>query len=447
MLKKFDKIEVTIEKIVQGGEGLAYCDGMVIFVPQVLPGEKVEVQLISVKKDYARGLVTQILEKSAGRVDSKYCENFTECGGCDLIFAEYDEQVKIKNNILIQEIARAKIETEYKEFIKSENPFNYRNKVIQPFQFRNGEIISGFYKPKSHEVVEISQCATQPKAFDEVIEAIKGLCKVCHVTIYDEKARRGILRNVMLRANKEGEILVGLIVSKVTPGIEALGEEISKISTVVSVYAIKNMREDNVLLTTDIVHLKGNKVLYEKLFDSIFQISPLSFFQINMFQIEKLYERVFELVGDISQKVVLDAYSGTGTMAMIMAKRSKRVVGIEVVESAVKDARQMAKRNGFANTEFHEGEVEVVLPKLIKNGLKLDVAVIDPPRKGIEKSVIELFAQCAVKEVVYVSCNPATLIRDIKLFESFGYKCVSFQGVDMFPHTSHIECVVKLVRG
>ncbi|BDU50648.1 23S rRNA (uracil(1939)-C(5))-methyltransferase RlmD [Haliovirga abyssi] len=438
-MKKGDIINVKIDKIAFGGEGLGFYENLAVFVPMSVPGDIVKIKIISVKKNYARGLIEEILEKSSGRIEPR-CKYFNKCGGCNFMMMDYKTQLDCKTDIVKNLIRDEKVIVN--KTLGSKNSYNYRNKVIQPFGTKNHKIISGFYMKKTHEVVDMDNCIIQPKISNKIIRKIKEIAQKQSITIYNEKKHSGFLRNVMVRVNKKNEAMVVFIINSnkyevLNPLIKKLTDSIKEIK---SVYVSFNTIKTNVALGKKVKRLYGEYFLYEDICGYKFRISPKSFFQINLFQTERLYNLVLDLLGDIKNKNILDAYSGTGTISTLMSKRAKFVYGIEMVESSVKDAKLTAKENSIKNVEFITGKVEDEIDKL----KDIDIVVFDPPRKGLDSSIIKVLGKRKIENIIYISCDPSTFIRDVKLLEEYGYILEEVHPVDMFPQTSHIEVVGKI---
>lgn len=449
MLKIGDVIELEIEKIVFGGESLAYHNSFAIFVPMGVPGDKVEVEIISLKKTYGRALINKLLKASPDRIDNHRLISFEDFNGCDFAMLKYPMQVFYKTEMtkdVLNKIGNLKDVTIYNT-IGAENPYNYRNKIIEPFSLIDGKIVTGFYKKKSHEVFEAKENWLQDKYMEEILNYLKEILNKKRISVYDEKKHKGILRHVMLRKNSENELMFVLVVnSKITEELKNIVFDVSnKFSEVKSSYISINNQKTNVALGKENILICGEKFIKEELFDIHFNISPRSFFQINKEQTVKLYGTALDYFDDINNKILVDAYSGTGTIAMLLSKKAKKVYGIEYVEEATKDAKKTAKENGINNVEFINGKVEVKLEELINKGIIPDGIIFDPPRKGIEEKILREVAKQKVKEIVYVSCNPSTFARDVKILSEYGYIVNKVQPVDMFPQTNHVELVGKII--
>lgn len=449
MLKVGEQIEINLEKIVFGGESLGYYNSLAVFVPMGVPGDRVLIEIISTKKTYARGLIKKIIEASEDRISNHDLVSFEDFNGCDFAMLKYEKQVYYKTEMtkdVLQKIGNIRDAVIY-DTIGAENPYNYRNKIIEPFSFFNGKILTGFYKKKSHEIFEAKENWLQDLEMEEILVYLKNLLNTKNTRVYDEKSHKGILRHIMIRKNSFNELMIVLVVnSKVTEELkEIILNVYNKFPKIKSAYISINREKTNVALGKENVLIIGDKFIKEELFDIHFNISPRSFFQINREQTMKLYSKALEYFDDIENKVLVDAYSGTGTIAMLLSKKAKKVYGIEYVEEATKDAISTAKENNIKNVEFINGKVEDKLSYLIKKGISLDGIIFDPPRKGIEEKILLEIAEKKIKEIVYVSCNPSTFARDVKILSEFGYKLKKVQPIDMFPLTNHIELVGQII--
>lgn len=450
MLKIGNKLEIDIEKIVFGGESLGYHEGFAVFVPMGVPGDRVEIEIISLKKSYGRGLITKLIKASSDRIDNHNMISFEDFNGCDFGMLRYNKQVFYKTEMTKDVLGKIGGLNEYELFdtLGAENPYNYRNKIIEPFSKVNGQIITGFFKKKSHEVFEANDNWLQDKEMEEILKYLKIELNKSNVwTVYDEKTHKGLLRHIMLRKNSVNELMFVLVINgKVNDKLKELVLNIAdQFKNIKSAYISINNQKTNVALGRENILIFGKKYLKEELFDIYFNISPTSFFQINKEQTIKLYAKAMEFFDNIENKTIVDAYSGTGTIAMLLSNKAKKIYGIESVESATRDAKKTAKENKISNIEFINGKMEIELEKLIKKGTEIDGIIFDPPRKGIDEKILKEVAKQGIKDIVYVSCNPSTFARDMKILSGFGYKLIKVQPVDMFPQTNHIELVGKIM--
>lgn len=446
-----DKIIIDIEKIVYGGEGLGFVNDFAVFVPMTVPGDCVEAEIISKKKTYARGLITKLIKAGAERIEDIQKISFEDFHGCDFGMLNYDSQLKYKTELVkdvMEKIGGVKdVPVENIIGADEEDRQNYRNKVIEPFAVdKNGKIITGMFKRKSHEVFEVKENMLSSNLANKIINNVKKMLDMTKISVYDENKHKGLLRHIMVRTNLKNEAMLVLIINskKVPKEIEQfLKNAYENMKEIKSVYVSLNSDITNVALGKINIHLFGDKYLRESINDINFNISPDSFFQININQTRKLYNIGISFFDNIKDKYIADAFSGTGTIGMILSKNAEKVYSIEIVKSAVKDGIKTAEENGIKNMEFITGDVNKELLNLIEAGKKVDAVIFDPPRKGIEGNSLIKLAGHNIEEIVYISCNPSTFARDSKILIEHGYKLEKIQPVDMFPQTSHIEVIGK----
>lgn len=442
-------IEVIFEDLTHDGAGVAKIEGYPIFVPNGLPGEKALIKVIKVNKGYGFGRLIELYEKSPYRVEVRK-EELHKYGGCQLEHIRYDGQLKYKENQVRQVLARiGKLEDVIiHPILGMDNPWHYRNKAQVPVGEKDGQLIAGFFKPRSHEIVDTDESLIQIPEINEAVQAVKEICGRLGIHPYDEGAHRGVLRHIMARYGQQtGELMVVLVTR--TPDIphkEQLIEEIvTRLPKVKSIIHNINSKRTNVILGEQTKVLWGNEVIYNYIGDVRFAISALSFYQVNPIQTKVLYDKALEYAALTGTESVIDAYCGIGTISLFLAQKARKVFGVELVPEAIEDAKKNAKLNGITNAEFESGAAEIVIPKWYEAGNKADVLVVDPPRKGCDEALLQTIIEMKPKKVVYVSCNPATLARDLRILEDGGYRTVEVQPVDMFPHTMHVECVSQLV--
>lgn len=450
-LEKGQIVEIKIEKIVYGGEGLGYYNGeFAMFVPMSVPGDILKVEIISLKKSYGRALIKEIISPGAERIKDLNHITFEDFQGCDFGMLDYTAQLKYKKEMVEDVIRRIGKNSEVliEDTLESPIEKNYRNKVIEPFSFNGQEIITGFFKRKSHDVFQVEDNMLNSVLGNKIITELKNILNKNKVTVYDEKKHSGILRHVMVRTNSFNEAMLVLIINdtKVSEKIKSILKEVmDKFKEITSTYISLNDRKTNVALGHKNLLIFGEKTIKEDIDNIHFNISPTSFFQINLDQTKRLYSLAISMFENIENKKIVDAYAGTGTIGMILSKKAKKVYSIEIVESAVKDGIQTAKENSIENVQFICGDVNKELGKLIK-AEKVDSIILDPPRKGIDEESLINISKVGIEEIVYISCNPSTFARDIEILEREGYKLVRVKPVDMFPQTSHIEVVGRLVK-
>ena len=430
------------------GEGIAKIDNFTIFIPNSIKGEKVKILIVKVLSSHAFGKVVEILKKSESRVESD-CSTYKRCGGCQLRHVKYSETLKMKRNA-IQSLVNKTLDTniEVKQTLGMETPYHYRNKAQYPVGVnKEGKPVIGVFANRTHEIIPIERCMIQDEKTEEIAKYILNYIKQNHISIYNEKTRKGLIRHIVTKIGKRtNEIMVIIVINgDQIPNEQNLVKKlIDKFPNIKTIVKNINEKNTNVILGEKNVTLYGDGVIKDKLGDLTFKISPLSFYQVNPVQTEKLYSIGVESANITKKDIVFDLYCGIGTISLFMAKYAKKVYGIEIVKQAVEDAIENAKMNNIDNTEFIAGDVEEVLDDLI-NYKKIipDIIMVDPPRKGLDKTSIQNILKIKPKKLVYISCNPATLVRDLKMLEE-KYDIENIKPVDMFPFTSHVECVAVL---
>jgi 23S rRNA (uracil1939-C5)-methyltransferase len=448
-VQKNDYIDVVFEDLTHDGAGVAKVDGYPLFVPNGLPGEKAKIKVIKANKGYGFGKLIELYEKSPYRVDIPSDEAH-KFGGCQLEHISYEGQLKYKENQVRQVLTRiGKLENvKVHPILGMDNPWYYRNKAQVPVGEKDGKLIAGFFKPRSHEIVDTDESFIQLPEINEAIRQVKEICNELRIPPYDEESHKGILRHIMARYGKEtGELMVVIITrtSDIPNKEQLVNEIVSKLPKVKSIVHNINSKRTNVILGEKTSVLWGNEVIYDYIGNVKFAISALSFYQVNPVQTKVLYDKALDYAGLTGEESVIDAYCGIGTISLFLAQKAKKVFGVEVVPEAIQDAKRNAELNGITNAEFAAGEAEIVIPKWYKEGNKADVLVVDPPRKGCDETFLQTVIEMKPKKIVYVSCNPATLARDLRILEDGGYQTLEVQPVDMFPHTTHVECVSLLV--
>ncbi len=430
------------------GEGIAKIDNFTIFIPGTIKGEKVKIIIVKVLSSHGFGKIVEIIEKSQARQDVD-CNTYKRCGGCNLRHVKYEETLKMKQNAvqsLVNKTLKNKLQV--KETVGMENPLHYRNKAQYPIGInKQGEPVIGVFANRTHEVIPIDNCLIQNKKSEEIAKFIIEFIKEKNISIYDEKTGKGLVRHIVTKVGiKTGEIMCVIVINgyKIPNESELVENLKTRYPEIKAIVKNINMKNTNVILGQENINLYGNGYIEDILGEYKFKISPLSFYQVNPVQAEKLYNLGVSMAEITKNDVVFDLYCGIGTISLFMSKFAKKVYGIEIVEEAVKMAKENAQNNNVSNTEFFAGDVEIVLDDLINNkGLRADVVMFDPPRKGLDKKSIDNILNIRPKKIVYISCNPATLIRDLADFES-EYDIKTIIPVDMFPYTSHVECVSVL---
>ncbi len=443
MINSGSTCSLTIDGIGINGEGVGKYNGFTLFVEGALPTEEIVARIGMVKKSYAKASLVSVKKPSVERVDAP-CQRFAECGGCQIMHLSYDAQLKSKTRMVkdaLKHIGR-KDSAEVLDCISSPKDFQYRNKIQLPVGKVDDETRIGFYKRGSHEIIPYEKCLIHHPSMEDTVSQIKSLIKQSTIAPYCEKTRHGTLRHIIIRANDEGQQLLGLVTTgRKHAEVKAFAALLmQKLEGVVGVVESVNNKAQNTILGEHSRLLLGNDFLIEQIQGLKFKISLESFFQVNLAAASLLYDQALSLAKIDANTRVLDAYCGTGTLSLLSAKRAKSVIGIECVEQAVKDARENAKLNQITNARFAVGRVEDKI-ELFRD---IDVALVNPPRKGLDERVVQALNDHGPGRVVYISCNPATLARDVLGLKD--YSLVKVQPVDMFPQTMHVESVALLER-
>jgi 23S rRNA (uracil1939-C5)-methyltransferase len=443
---------LTIKRLGINGEGVGYFKRQVVFVPGALPGEEVVVEAVKINPKYAEAKIKKIRKPSEHRV-KPLCPVYDQCGGCQLQHLAYDQQLKEKRDIIIQALERhTKLPIEQldiKQTMGMDNPWGYRNKSqFQVGLNESGKVLAGLYGMNSHKLIDIQQCAVQHPQTNKATEVVKSILADLNIPIYNEKSRKGIVRTIVARVGvQSGEMQIVLITAKQElPKKEQIVAEIKNcLPEVKSIMQNINGQKTSLIFGEETVALEGNEFIQETLGDLSFELSARTFFQLNPEQTVKLYNEVKRAAALNGTEKVVDAYCGVGTIGLWLADKAGEVRGMDVIPESIEDAKKNAKRHGFTNTKYVPGKAEEVLPKWVKKGWKPDVVVVDPPRTGLDKGLLDTILRVEPKKVVYVSCNPSTLAKDIQVLSS-KFKVEYIQPVDMFPHTAHVECVVLMSR-
>lgn len=442
--------EMTCESFGQDAQGVCRQDGIAVFVPGLLPGERARVRIVKPEKRYAFGRIEELLEKSPNRAEP-FCPIYKRCGGCVCQHMTYETSLAFKRRQVQDLLERVGgLSIEVPPVLGMAHPFGYRNKGAYPVAQVGGVPACGFFAPRSHDLIPLPQngCAIQGEDSAKATQAVLAWMRQNNVPAYDELTGRGLVRHIMTRSTTHGELMVVLVVTRAD--IPKAGQLIellkAAVSGLCSICLSINSRRTNVILGTDIRVLWGKGTMEDTLCGLRFSVSPLSFFQVNPSQTEKLYGLALEYAGLTGSETVVDAYCGAGTISLLLAQKAKKVIGIEIVPEAIQNANENAVRNHIENAEFHVGATEELLPRLIADGLRPDVIVLDPPRKGCDPAVLDAIIAAAPKRVVYVSCGAPTLARDAKLLAEGGYTAEKVQCVDMFCWTGAVETVMVLSK-
>lgn len=435
----------TVEGYSSEGLGIVRLDGAVVFVPQAVRGETIDLKITKVMKTAAAGEIVCIHKPSPERTKPE-CAHYGKCGGCDFQHLSYTEELWAKRQRVQDALTRlGGTDLQVEEILGAKDPMRYRNKSQYPVG-ADGTI--GFFQARTHKVVSIDRCLIQSEVSDQTAKAVREWMKKYKISAYDERTGKGMVRHVYVRVNQKGESLCCVVAnSKQLPREPELAAFIQAAAPrTVGVVLNTNTQKGNVILGDKYRTIWGQNFLMDTLCGLTFKLSVPSFYQVNRDQAEVLYGKALEFAGLTGEETVLDLYCGTGTITLCLAKQAKHAIGAEIVPPAIKDAKENAARNGVENVEFFCGDAADIAEKLERDGLRPDVITVDPPRKGLAPEVIASVAGMGPQRVVYVSCDPATLGRDIKIFAGFGYQAVRAVAVDMFPGTRHVEAIMLLQR-
>ncbi len=449
-VQKNEYIDVVFEDLTHEGAGVAKVNGYPIFVQYGLPGEEAKIKVIKVKKNFAYGRLIELYKESPYRQEAP-CPVYKQCGGCQLQHLSYEGQLKAKEKQVrdvMQRIGGLQDVTIH-PVLGMEKPWLYRNKAQVPIGEQEGGLVAGFYRQNTHEIIDMEKCLIQAEENDALIQEVKSICSKYGVQAYNEERHKGTLRHIMARYGQvTGEVMLVFITrTEELPHKKAIIEEVTaKFPNVKSIVQNVNEKRTNVIFGEKTKVLYGSEYIYDYIGDIKFAISARSFYQVNPTQTKVLYDKALEYAGLMGEESVIDAYCGIGTISLFLAQKAKKVYGVEIIPEAIEDANRNAELNGITNVEFEVGEAEKVIPAWYKKGIQADVIVVDPPRKGCDEALLNTIIAMKPKRVVYVSCNPATLARDLRILEDGGFKTKEIQPVDMFPQTMHCEAVALIER-
>ena len=466
-MNKNDIITLKIEDMGVDGEGIGKSEGMTFFVKDAIIGDEIAARITKLKKNYGYARVEQILKPSQYRIEPK-CELHRRCGGCQIQAMDYAKQLEFKENKVRNNLIRlggfeeAFVDSVMEPVVGMDEPYRYRNKAQFPIgKDKEGNIIAGFYASRTHSIIPVTDCMLGVTQNKEILDAVISYMKECHIEPYDETTGKGLVRHVLIRYGfTTKEIMVCLIINgKKLPAQNVLVKKLQEISGMTSISININRNKTNVILgectetiwgqpyITDYIHLRDCKN-FERTGKAIsYHISPQSFYQVNPEQTEKLYSLALEYAGLTGKETVWDLYCGIGTISLFLAGKAGHVYGVEIVPQAIEDAKDNAERNGFSNAEFFVGKAEEVLPEFYEEQKqRADVIVVDPPRKGCDEKCLETMLLMQPEKIVYVSCDSATLARDLKVLTEGGYELKRVRAVDQFAHTTHVETVCLLVK-
>lgn len=450
-VQKNDYIELKIDGLTHEGQGVGKHEGFTLFVKGALPGERIKAKVINVKKAFGFARLIEMIEESPYRV-SPLCPIYEKCGGCQLQHLDYEEQLnqkKLQVEGQLERIGGLSLEDVIVHpTIGMDEPWRYRNKAQVPIGEQEGALVGGFYRQGSHDIIDMDECLIQHEENDHVIQKVKRIATDLGIRAYDEERHQGLLRHVVTKYGfHTNELMVVLITNgNELPHKEKLIDQLIKeIPNVKSIVQNINSKRTNVIFGDVTNVLWGEEYIYDQIGDVRFAISARSFYQVNPVQTKILYDKALEYADLQGHETVIDAYCGIGTISLFLAQKAKKVLGVEIVGEAIADAKRNAKLNHMDNVDFAVGEAEKVIPWWKAQGISADVIVVDPPRKGCDETLLQTIIEMKPQRVVYVSCNPSTLARDLKVLEAGGFKTKEVQPVDMFPHTSHVECVAQIV--
>lgn len=448
MLSKGELYETVVTDYTAEGQGVAHIDGCAVFIPNAIAGERVRVRLDKAKKTWASGKIVEILEKSPHRVN-RACPVAKLCGGCNFWHMDYQEELRLKSQRVKTCLNRLAGENlEEVPIAGAETCLGYRNKAQYPVAVKKGRAYAGFFRAGTHDVVENDRCRILPEETDRVKAIVMDHVNQYRISVYDEQTHKGLLRHIYVRRGAvSGQILLCLVVNGGSfPKWEALVQRLKAVEGFHSLVLAVNRRPGNAVLGDEFITLYGPGCIEDTLCGLTFRLSPRSFYQVNHAQAQRLYELAVSQAAISKADTVLDLYCGVGTITLVMAKAAGRAIGVEVVPQAVEDARENAARNGIQNAEFFCGDAGQAALELEGQGVRPDVIVVDPPRKGLSGDAIEAIARMAPRRLVYVSCDPATLARDVALLKQRGYALKAAQAADLFPRCAHVETVCLLSR-
>ena len=450
IIKKNEKYTLDITGLTHEGQGVGKIEGFVVFVDGALPGETIEVLIIKVTKSYAVGKLLHIIKKAETRTEP-FCPVYSRCGGCAAQHMTYEAQLDFKTDIVRQSLRRigGLEKVTVHKTIGMDEPYNYRNKVQYPVCMEQDAVKIGFYSNRSHNIIDSSECRIQPQESNDIKGFIKDFIVQKAISAYDESTGKGLFRHLMVRKGfKTNEIMVVLVLNgrKLPHQQELITGLTTRFSNIKSIFINVNTQKTNIILGQENICIFGQKYISDFIGRYKFNISPLSFFQVNPIQTEVLYGKALEYAGLSGNETVFDLYCGIGTISLFLSEKAKRVIGVEVVPEAINDARENARLNKVNNVEFFVGEAEKVIPELYKKGASADVVVVDPPRKGCDETLLNTLLDMQPERIVYVSCNPATLARDLGHLCKGGYQVQEVQPVDMFPWASHVEATILMTR-
>lgn len=448
MLKKNDEIYLTVKSCTVQGSGVCDHDGMTVFVRGAVTGDRVLAHIIKVKKTYAVGIIKKLVQRSPMRAKN-FCPIAEKCGGCCFAHIKYESELEIKAQQVADNFKRlGKLDITPAPIIPSPSTERYRNKAQYPVGSDGRFATIGFYAPMTHRIIDCADCLLQPKEFSEITDIFRNWIREKKISVYNEADGSGIIRHIYIRkAVVTGQIMVCIVAnSDSIPHAEALIEQLKEIDGLASVILNINRDKTNVVLGKECKTLFGSDYITDELCGLKFNLSPLSFYQVNHDGAEILYNKAKEYAALTGSETLVDLYCGTGTIGLTMAKDVKSLIGVEIIPQAIENAKENARLNGIDNAEFICADAAQAASTLLERGVKPDIVILDPPRKGCDEALIKTVAEMSPERVVYVSCDSATLARDCHRFAALGYRTLAATPVDMFPHTAHVETVALLAK-
>ncbi|MCD7785487.1 MAG: 23S rRNA (uracil(1939)-C(5))-methyltransferase RlmD [Oscillospiraceae bacterium] len=445
MLNKNDVIELSIDALSSEGSGIGRHEGMAIFVPDTAIGDKISAKILKVKKSYAYAKIEKLTEASHDRVEPD-C-NIHACGGCVYRHISYEAELHAKEQSVRDAFRRiGGFDLEPEPIVGSPEVNRYRNKVQLSVSMSDGKAYCGFFSPRSHRVVPVSDCLLQPEIFTEICAVVIDYVNQNRISVYDEKIGRGLLRHIYLRRGfQTGEIMLSLVCTKETKIFDKLAVTlVEKFPEIKTVLLNINSANTNVILGSKDICLYGSGTIRDTMCDVSVEISPHSFYQVNTEAAENVYRAARDFLGLDGTETLLDLYCGIGTVGLSMAKSVRKLIGVEIVSAAIENARRNAEMNGITNAEFFAGDAGTVSEELSCKGNKPDIVIVDPPRRGCDNETLTAITSMSPKKLVYISCNPATCARDLNILFESGYRLIRYKPFDMFPRTAHVETVVLM---
>lgn len=449
-LRKDGVYHASFSGLGHAGEGVGRVEGFTVFVPYVLPGEEADIRITEVKRNFARGRLVEVTQQSPKRVTPR-CPIFYHCGGCQLQHMDYQEQLVVKRQAVVDNLTRiGHLDgITVHPALGMGDPWYYRNKAQIPFGIQNGLVVAGFYAQASHEIINLDECYIQHPISDRILRHLRDAVRRLEISVYDEKTGKGLLRHCLIKIGRNGEEAMCVLITngEAFPHVDELLADLRQaVPQLTSIAQNINTRPGNVVLGDRSITLWGNDTVEDILGGLHFRISPQSFYQVNIRQTEVLYDQVREYANLTGTETVIDAYCGIGTISLFLARQAGKVIGVEVVPEAIEDAKMNARANNINNAEFLAGESERIIPELHAQGVRAEVVVVDPPRQGCDLGLLDAIVAMQPERIVYVSCNPSSLARDLAHLKEQGYVTREVQPVDMFPQTAHVETVVLMSR-